>query len=222
MHCTGVQVEDCRQLGGGPGGGLTVLLAGTESGQLHLLVGGFLPCVRLEAARLAGAGAGAVQSVSLASDLATLSLLVGEGEAACLLVLHCPLLASCRPELSSLASQHCMLHGLLQYSSQTLAQVQEAWETILLELDTKLAHYAGSSPPGTVSADFLELLMFGVASPQLHQFLTVQMTEKGLKKLGTSLELSYSNTQRLVVKYLGAVCQSFTFQVKQRTRRSNK
>ena len=107
-----------------------------------------------------------------------------------------------------------MLHGLLQYSSQTLAQVREAWETILLELDTKLAHYAGSSPPGTVSADFLELLMFGVASPQLHQFLTVQMTEKGLKKLGTSLELSYSNTQRLVVKYLGAVSQSFTFQVK--------
>ena len=31
--------------------------------------------------------------------------------------------------------------------------------------------YAENNPPGTVAADFLELLMFGVPSPQLEMFL---------------------------------------------------
>ena len=35
-------------------------------------------------------------------------------------------------------------------------------------------------------------------SPQLETFLHKDMTEKGLKKLGQSIELSYSNIQRLV------------------------
>ena len=87
----------------------------------------------------------------------------------------------------------------------------KAWEGILLEMDTKLASYAEHNPPGTVSADFLELLMFGTPTPQLRQFLLHEMTEKGLKKLGHSIELSYSNIQRLVLKYLHAVSQSINF-----------
>jgi len=62
-----------------------------------------------------------------------------------------------------------------------------------------------------VAADFLELLMFGTPSTQLEHFLLQDMTEKGLKKLGHSIELSYSNIQRLVLKYLHAVSQSLNF-----------
>ena len=60
--------------------------------------------------------------------------------------------------------------------------IRESWENILLEMDTKLAGYAAANPPGTVAADFMELLLFGVFSPELEFFLCKDMTDKGLKR----------------------------------------
>ena len=31
-----------------------------------------------------------------------------------------------------------LVHGILQYTTETIRQIKEAWETILLEMDTKL------------------------------------------------------------------------------------
>lgn len=69
-------------------------------------------------------------------------------------------------------------------------------------MDIKLAKYASSQEPGAVSADFLELLMFGEPSESLELFLTRELTEKGLKKLGNSFDISYSTIQKLVVEPL--------------------
>ena len=52
-------------------------------------------------------------------------------------------------------------------------------------MDTKLAGYAGSNPPGTVAADFMELLLFGTFTPELETFLCKDMTDKGLKRWNT-------------------------------------
>jgi len=205
------ELEDCRKLDSSE---MSVLLAGTERGTLYVLINGYLLCMKISLGEiLSEYGVGArVDNMAMAQDMRTLSVLVerenGEGE---LVVVKCPLLATCQPELSVLAGKYCLVHGLLQYTGETIKQIKEAWETILVEMDTKLASYAENNPPGTVAADFLELLMFGVTSPQLEHFLHQEMTEKGLKKLGHSIELSYSNIQRLVLKYLGAVSQSLNF-----------
>ena len=61
----------------------------------------------------------------------------------------------------------------------------------------QVSQLCGKNPPGTVVADFLELLIFGVTIPQFEHFLHKEMTEKGLKKLGYSIEVSYSNIQLL-------------------------
>lgn len=53
---------------------------------------------------------------------------------------------------------------LFQYLETTIQQMQEAWEDILLEMDSKLYNFAEqklASGAGTVSNDFLELLLFG-------------------------------------------------------------
>ena len=120
-----------------------------------------------------------LDSGAMAQDMRTLSMLVGPIEGGSgevqLVIVKCPLLATCQPELSILAGKYCLVHGLLQYTGETIKQIKEAWETILLEL----ASYAENNPPGTVAADFLELLMFGVMiSPQLENFLHQEMTEK--------------------------------------------
>lgn len=99
------------------------------------------------------------------------------------------------------ALQIAQIHGniecLMDYMSRTLIAISEAWETILLELDEKLACYASSKPVGCASAEFLELLMIGVPSADLENFLLTDLTEKGLKKLSHSIEICYSNIQVL-------------------------
>lgn len=47
----------------------------------------------------------------------------------------------------------------------------EAWETVLLEMDNKLTKYANQQPEGSLSADFLELLVFGYATHEIEDFL---------------------------------------------------
>lgn len=71
----------------------------------------------------------------------------------------------------------------------------EAWETILLEMDEKLTRYAEANPPGGIAADFLELLMIGIPTKSVENFLLRELTEKGLKKFGHSIEMCYSNIQ---------------------------
>ena len=63
--------------------------------------------------------------------------------------------------------------GILNYMKDTLNQIQEAWESVLLEMDSKLESYAQKLPEDGMAADFLELLMFGVPSPELESFLQV-------------------------------------------------
>jgi len=205
------EMEDCRKLDSCD---TSVLIVGTEAGTLYVLINGYLLCMKLSLSELLSEDSGGIKSVNMTKDMRTLSVVVGgsRGQGR-LVVIKCPILATCKPELLVLASKFCFIHGLLQYTEETIKQICEAWENILLEMDTKLSSYAENNPPGTVAADFLELLLFGVPTPQLKQFLHKEMSEKALKKLGHSIELSYSNIQRLVLRYLGAVSQSLNFQV---------
>jgi len=205
------EVDDCRQLVDTTD--VTVLLVGTSTGTVYVFMGGFLLCLKLQLSdMLVVDGMVGVADIIMSDDMKTFCCLLtsnaGEGV---LVAVRCPLLATCEAELAVMADKFSLIHGTLKYMGETNKQIKEAWEGILLEMDTKLASYAEHNPPGTVSADFLELLMFGTPTPQLRQFLLHEMTEKGLKKLGHSIELSYSNIQRLVLKYLHAVSQSINF-----------
>ncbi|EZA53477.1 Anaphase-promoting complex subunit [Ooceraea biroi] len=102
---------------------------------------------------------------------------------------------------------------LKDYLSRTLMATSEAWETILLEMDEKLTRYAEANPPGGMAADFLELLMIGIPSKNLENFLLRDLTEKGLKKFGHSIEMCYSNIQKLVSKNLTSVGMALIYQL---------
>ena len=68
---------------------------------------------------------------------------------------------------------------MLDYMDGTLKQLSEAWEEIVLELDNKLENLAKKLPEGGLAADFLELLLFGMPSAEVEQFLAHELTEKG-------------------------------------------
>ncbi|GFO37881.1 anaphase-promoting complex subunit 4-like [Plakobranchus ocellatus] len=61
-----------------------------------------------------------------------------------------------------------------------------------------------------VSNDFLELLLFGTTSLETQSFLLQELTDKGLKKLGYSIENSYSDIQKLVICELQRATQNMT------------
>ena len=201
------ELEDCRVLDSQD---TSVLVVGTQAGTIYVLINGYLLCMKLSISEMMTEQCGGVESVVMTPDMKSLCVLTSSCD---LIILRCPLLSSCKPQLLNLASKFCFIHGLCQYSTETIRHIKEAWETILLEMDSKLSSYAEKNPPGTVAADFLELLLFGVPTPQLKLFLEKDMTEKSLKKLGNSMEMSYSNIQRLVLRYLGAVSQSLNFQL---------
>ena len=126
--------------------------------------------------------------------------------------LWCPLLEQ-STAFFKVAQAQANIEYLMDYLSRTLMAISEAWETILLEMDEKLARYAETNPPGGVAADFLELLMIGIPTPNLESFLLRDLTEKGLKKLGHSIEMCYSNIQKLVLKNLTNVGMALVYQL---------
>lgn len=126
-------------------------------------------------------------------------------------LINTSVLSAYAEEMFLVANRHGQVMQLVSYLDQTMTSITEAWEHILLEMDTKMANYAASVPEGGVSADLLELLMLGVPSDDLALFLLQELTAKGLKKFGSSVELSYSTIQKLVLKQLNIVGQHLTY-----------
>ncbi|XP_032691450.1 anaphase-promoting complex subunit 4 isoform X2 [Odontomachus brunneus] len=124
----------------------------------------------------------------------------------------CPLLER-NIAFFKIAQIQANIECLKDYLSRTLMATSEAWETILLEMDEKLTRYAEANPPGGMPADFLELLMIGVPTKNVENFLLRELTEKGLKKFGHSIEMCYGNIQKLVSKNLTSVGMALVYQL---------
>lgn len=63
------------------------------------------------------------------------------------------------------------ISGFPSYINNTMQCILEAWETVLLEMDNKLTSYANKQTEGSLSADFMELLVFGYATHEIEEFL---------------------------------------------------
>lgn len=214
------QVEDKKKLK--EQNELNVLITGCSSQQLHLYIYGVFPVATVNIADQNGSEPRKIHSAVLSSDLNSLVVFLELGKEGCseleysLVTFDTKLLSSRDKELRMLALKYGQVATLVDYLQNTIQQMTEAWEDILLEMDSKLYNFAEQkqkTDTGTVSNDFLELLLFGTPSPELQTFLLQDLTDKGLKKLGHSIETSYSNIQKLVVKHLQTVSQAILYHI---------
>ncbi len=191
-------------------GHMNVIVA--PSGTILVYMNGFLKCAEIRLSALLKQSC-SIRHVGLAPNLSTFSVLCScdGGTTMKLAVFSMPLIAACYKELETLSHQLNIMTGLLDYLTKTIKQISESWEGIVVEMDVKLASYAGKLAEGSLGMEFLELLMFGVTSVELEHFLLQELTEKGLKKLNASIDVSYLNVQRLVLKYLHSVTQSVNY-----------
>lgn len=191
---------------------LNFLIVGLNNGCINLSVFGLFPCGSVSAKELLNVEQCSIVDAELSKDLKFLILAVRVENFLKILILDTRVLCSRSRELHALALKHGHIISLLDYLSSTMQSITEAWENILLlEMESKLTSYADSMPEGSVSADFLELLMFGIASEPLERFLLHDLTDKGIKKLGHSIELSHSNIQKLILKHLHSVGQNIAY-----------
>ncbi|XP_063635710.1 anaphase-promoting complex subunit 4 [Cydia splendana] len=194
---------------------LNMLLVGYGTGHIYMSVFGRYPYGTIHLTQIAKDEFGEfkVLDINLSEDFSMMQVFYLDRATNNLYValINTSVLSAYAEEIFVVANKHSQLTQLMSHLDQTMISITEAWEHILLEMDTKMAYYAASVPEGGVSADLLELLMLGVPSDQLELFLLKELTAKGLKKLGSSVELSYSTIQKLVLKQLNIVGQSLTY-----------
>lgn len=198
---------------------LNLLLVGLSNGKLCLSVFGLFPSAIIDIKSYINNHECIILDSNISKDfkvifvVVSLKVLESEEYTTSVLLLNSEILSSNCLELHTLALKYGHLVSSIDYLNQTLQSIMESWENILIEMDSKLTAYASKVPTGRVSADFLELLMFGTPSPEMGVFLLQDLTERGLKKLGNSIELSYLNIQKLVLKHLHSVGQNLAYHV---------
>ncbi|XP_052227886.1 anaphase-promoting complex subunit 4-like [Dreissena polymorpha] len=199
---------------------LNVLVIGSCSQEVQLYIYGVFPVAKVTVGEEISSESVEIVNAVLSEDLTSLLVVLKQSSSGdqefTLHTFDTHLLTSHDNELKLLAQKYGQIATFIQYLDATVQQMQEAWEDILLEMDSKLYTFAKqkqASGAGTVSNDFLELLLFGVPSPELRTFLLCELTDKGVKKLGHSIGTSYSNIQKLVVKHLQTVSQAILYQL---------
>lgn len=198
---------------------LNLLLVGLANGKLCISVFGLFPSAVIDVKSYFNERECIILDSNISKDfkvifvVVSLKMLDTEKYTISVLLLNSEILSNNCHELHILALKYGHLVSSIDYLNQTLQCIIESWENILIEMDSKLTAYASRVPSGQVSADFLELLMFGTPSPEMGVFLLQDLTERGLKKLGNSIEVSYLNIQKLVLKHLHSVGQNLAYHI---------
>ncbi|MBZ3881407.1 Anaphase-promoting complex subunit 4 [Sciurus carolinensis] len=189
---------------------LNILVLGGSSGFIELYAYGMF-----KIARVTGI-AGTCLALCLSSDLKSLSVVTevstsGASEVS-YFQLETNLLYSFLPEVTRMARKFTHISALLQYINLSLTCMCEAWEEILMQMDSRLTKFVQEKNTTTsVQDEFMHLLLWGKASAELQTLLMNQLTVKGLKKLGQSIESSYSSIQKLVISHLQSGSESLLY-----------
>jgi anaphase-promoting complex subunit 4 len=111
-------------------------------------------------------------------------------------------------ELHHFVSCFAHISAVLEYMSDVVKAMSDAWDSILLEIDSKLGGFAAKLPDDrSVQDEFLALLTCGTMSLELQSFLLNDLTEKGMKKMSQTVPSSYSAVLCLATTNLISACQ---------------
>ena len=184
----------------------SLLWIGLENGKVYGYAFGMFPSCVLHLSELTGGNEtiGPVRHIRPSynhSQLTVLADLCGRCEML-LMSVETPLVGHCLKELYILGVLYRQISGLINCLTNAQKTLHEAWEDALVDLESKMVRYESNEGESSLSVDLMELLMFGHAGIKLERFLVTELTDKGLKRIGQAVELSYSNMQKLLVKHI--------------------
>lgn len=145
---------------------LNMLLVGYGSGYIYMNIFGRYPFGTIHLAQVAKDEFGGykILDICMSDDFSLMQVLYIDCLTNNLFItlMNTSVLSAYAEEMYVVAKKHNEIARLVGQLDQTMISIIEAWEHILLEMDTKMADYAASVPEGGVSADLLELLMLGL------------------------------------------------------------
>ncbi|KAK4881685.1 hypothetical protein RN001_005004 [Aquatica leii] len=189
---------------------LNLLIIGTDDGYLRISIFGQFVCAQVNMSDYLGHKC-TIISTYLSDDLSLMYVTVKHEKIIKIILIKTDIFKTHTKELFAIALKDAYLYNLITYLSNIIILIKESWETSLLEMDAKLSKYASKVPDGVLSADFLELLMFGITSDEMQEFLLQDLTEKGLKKFGQVFEMCYASIQKLLLKHVTKAGQNITY-----------
>lgn len=150
------------------------MIVGLKSGAVCLFIFGILSCGKIDICKHLNVKPEDFEIIDarMSVDFHTTFVIVKLRNKLKTLVFENELFQEYTMPLLNLARKYGHILGTMDYLEDIIQCITEAWETALLEMENKLTKYASSQPEGVVSADFLDLLMFGFPSESLEQFLT--------------------------------------------------
>lgn len=168
---------------------------------------GLFPCCEFKTSEVCGipSATGDVLQISANSNQSQLTLVIKHASACkeiYVVNLNTALISHCCSELLVLGVLYQKIIEQIDLLEKALKDLHEAWQDALVDLESKMAHYKNSNGESSLSVDLMELLMFGHADMKLEKFLVNELTDKGLKRIGQAVELSYANMQKLLVKQI--------------------
>ncbi|VVC29686.1 WD40/YVTN repeat-like-containing domain,Anaphase-promoting complex subunit 4, WD40 domain,WD40-repeat- [Cinara cedri] len=192
---------------------LNLLLVGMENSEVQILALGIFLCGSINLSEIFEKE-GTVLNMHMPMDFSYLYVAVqyfyGKVEITTIKLREC---YTNWDDVYGLAFKHDQLLSSLDYLDQTMKNILETWENVsLMEMELKLSSYCPEDPEN-VSTDLLELLIYGIRSERMDQFLKKDLTDKGIKKIGLSIESSHTNVQKLMVKQLSEVTNQILFQL---------
>lgn len=97
---------------------------------------------------------------------------------------------------------------------RAMINIIEAHEHIVIqEMQMQIFEYSKGKEEGTLSAEFMELLLFGFYSAELATFLLSELSDKKLKKISSSIEVSHSNILKQIVYHLRPNIERLLFEL---------
>ncbi|KAL3284718.1 hypothetical protein HHI36_018866 [Cryptolaemus montrouzieri] len=190
---------------------LNILLIGTRQGMIHISIFAAYPCVILNINEYLNKHC-SIENILLIEDLSKIFVTVKDMKNNIqIVIIDSSVFKTNTNALFAVALKYVRIAYLMEIISNSIRNITETWESILLEMDNKLSKFASKCPQGGLTADFLDLLMFGIYSTNMEQFLLYDLTKKGLEKFGQSIEMSYTTIQELIVKYVTKYGQCITY-----------
>ncbi|XP_068096957.1 anaphase-promoting complex subunit 4 [Hyperolius riggenbachi] len=189
---------------------LNALVLGGTSGKIEIYAYGMYKIATIT--EVFGSCLGLCLSSDLKSLAVVTELSVNTASEITYFQLDTSLLSFYLPEVTRMARKFTHISTLRQYLKLSLTCMCEAWEEILVQMDSRLTKFVQEKNTTTsVQDEFMQLLLWGKASPELQALLMNQLTIKGLKKLGQSVESSYSTIQKLVISHLQSGAEALLF-----------
>lgn len=193
---------------------LNILAAGTRAGHVFLYALGLLPVRQIRVSEQESSSC-CVHSVGLSGNLSGVNVVheTGDGDFQ-ITTFSLPVIERNCAKILVVSLIYAEILSFIRYMKDAISLMLEIWEDINLEIETKLSMYFKKSDAWegkTPSSDeFMELLVFGNPSESLEKFLR-DLGEKGLKKLGHSIDMTYTSVQKIVVTNLHRVSYHLIF-----------